>query len=183
MSATPQTFVLTFRAFCDEDKYPKPLIGFYLALAYLMLPASRWGTLLDYGAQLFAAHHLALDERARQESELGGVPGTQTGVVSAKSAGPLSLTLDTVTTAEKDVGFWNATMYGLRLYRLIRIVGMGGLQLGVPAGAFGGCICGVSRNEATALLNGMFPSFREDTIPPAPEHHGHNASTMNPALI
>lgn len=183
MSVSVRTFRQTFKAFDDEERFPKSLIRFYLELATLMLPPSRWGQLLDYGKQLFAAHNLALEDKANREAALGGTPGVGFGVISSKSAGPVSLSLDVTTAAEQGAGYWNLTVYGLRFFRLVRVVGMGGLQLGVPGQA-----CGWLARPHPSVITQLVgfcgvPIFGEDvgvSVPPAPDDE--TAFTASPIL-
>lgn len=181
MGVSPSTFRATFKAFDNEERFPKSLIRFYLELAALMLPQARWGQLYDYGSQLFAAHHLALEDKANRDAQLGLTPGVSFGVVSSKSAGPVSLSLDVTTGAEQGAGFWNLTSYGLRFYRLVRMVGMGGIQLGVP-GQANGRLCVPSRAVIDQLVGFCgVPVFGEGTsvsVPAAPDDD--QAFTVSP---
>lgn len=170
-SATPDTFRATFRAFSDPEIYPSSLISFYLELAYIMLPAPRWMKLWDYGAQLFVAHHLALEAKAQREAEAGGIPGSTIGPVGSKSAGPVSLSMDTNVAAEAGAGFWNLTTYGMRFYRLVRLVGIGGIQLGI-GGIYGSFIVSVPPAKIEELIGfsgvPLFGGLIGSTIPEAP---------------
>jgi len=173
MSATSATFRATFPEFSDTVKYPNATINFYLQLAYLVMPPARWGTLLDYGAQLYAAHNIAIEAKAQQEAAAGGIPGSTTGPTTSRSAGPVSYSTDVSVAAEQGAGYWNLTTYGMRIYRLIKLVGIGGIQLGVPYGyPYGGWFTvptQVQIQDVVSFLNTpVLDAAEGQTIPPAP---------------
>lgn len=131
MTISAGQFRLNFPVFKSEANYPVGVIEFYLVLAYLLLNAERWSTMLDYGVQFFVAHNITLERAAQAAANKGQAPGTAAGPVASKGAGPLSIAWDTTSGAELDAGHWNDTSYGRRYIRLARIVGIGGVQLGV----------------------------------------------------
>lgn len=134
MTITPTQFTTNFPEFANAANYPTAVINFYLALAYNLLDARRWGTTLDFGAQLFVAHNLVLERQAQVAALSGAPPGLAGGPISSKGAGPVSISWDTGSAAEIGAGHWNYTTYGQRYIRLARIMGMGGLQLGIGSG-------------------------------------------------
>lgn len=140
MTVTPATFVTNFPEFSNPTSYPTAPIQFYIDLAYSLLPASRWMTTLDFGVQLFVAHNLVLESQAQLAANSGKPPGLSTGIASSKSGGPLSISWDTSSAAEVGAGHWNLTTYGQRYIRLARLIGSGGMQLGIgcaPPGFIG----------------------------------------------
>lgn len=130
MTITPANLRSNFPEFSSVIKYPTDCIQFWLDFAYSMLNSHRWGDQLDMAAQLYAAHQMVLERRALDESKVGGTPGQSTGVISGKSANGISVSFDTSTASETRAGHWNLTVYGIRLYRLIKIFGMGPAYVG-----------------------------------------------------
>lgn len=126
MTVTPTQFRTDLTAFANATQFPDTAVQMYLDDAYLMLPAARWGTMLDRGAEYFAAHFLALDDQADKIAANGGTPGLGVGPLTAKSIGPLSKSYDTKLGIDPNAGHWAQTMYGRRLWQWIRLFGMGG---------------------------------------------------------
>ena len=140
MAVSPASFRANFPVFADPAAYPDAVVQFFIDLAYMLLSAQRWGALLDTGVQFYLAHNLLLERAAQLAAEASAVPGTPQGPQSSQSAGPLSMSWDTGSAAEKEGGTYNQTTYGQRYIRLARLVGMGPLQLGIgcaPPGALG----------------------------------------------
>lgn len=114
-------------------------ITYWLNIASLMLTgdtaannvgSARWGNMLANGMELFAAHNLVLEVRAKQTQATGGIPGASAGMVSAMNAGDVSISYDTGSAMEKDAGHWNLSEYGQRFWRLADMIGSGPLQVG-----------------------------------------------------
>jgi hypothetical protein len=123
MASTPPVFKGHYPEFVCPDTYPPSQVQFWLDVAYSMLNASIWGRQLDLAAELYCAHNLVLEARAQKESAAGGVPGGSVGVLNSKSVDKVSAGYDTNVATEKDGGHWNLTIYGTRLYRLIKLFG------------------------------------------------------------
>ena len=115
--------------FADTATYPDAQVNLYLNLAALVLPAARWCDYLNLGLELFTAHNIVLDRQGVVIAAAGGIPGVASGVVSAKSVGQMSISYDTAAGIEKDAGHWNLTVYGRRFFRLMGMIGMGGVYL------------------------------------------------------
>lgn len=136
--------VAQFRAdlteFGSSTLYPSSDVTFYLNLAYKMLNPQRWGNLLDTAAELFAAHNLALEKRAKDESAAGAPPGTTTGIISGRSVDKASVNYDGHAAVDETAGHWNLTVYGLRFWNMVKMFGAGPVQVGagsfIPGGAF-----------------------------------------------
>lgn len=126
---TPAEFRADFPEFSCTTAYPDSQVNFWLSLAGTMLNPQRWADLLNYGTALFVAHHLAMGYRDQMAAQAGGVPGTVNGPQSSKSVDKVSASYDTGAMTFENGGFWNATMYGIRLLTLARYVGAGGIQL------------------------------------------------------
>jgi len=125
------TLRTNFPEFASTTNYPDPVINFYLGLAYLLLAPAIWNAALPYGVQLFVAHNLVLEFTAQTAAGKGQPPGGQVGMLSGKSAGPLSINWDTGSAAELNAGHWNETTYGQRYIRLARQLATVGIQLGI----------------------------------------------------
>lgn len=129
MTITAAQFRVDYPEFANTTKFPDPTVNYWLAVAYQMLNATQWGSMLDTGAELYVAHNVSLEAQASADAAAGGIPGLQIGPVSAKSVGGVSKGYDTGSSAITDGGAYNATMYGRRLLGFIQIFGAGGIQL------------------------------------------------------
>lgn len=129
MTVTPASFRATFPEFASTTDYPDAQVSFYLGLAAQQLDPVRWDTSLDYGAQLFTAHYLAIGYRDQQAAAVGGAPGVPTGPQASKAVDKVSASYNTQAITYADGGFWNATTYGLRFWQLARLIGAGAVQL------------------------------------------------------
>jgi len=141
MTVTAASFRVAFPEFTSITKYPDGQVDFWLALAVELLNAARWGTVLDYGVQLFVAHNLVLGYMAERQGA-NGVPGAASGMLNSKSVDKVSAGYDTASVAETDAGHWNLTTYGQRYVRMMRMFGAGPIQIGagcgIGVGAWGG---------------------------------------------
>lgn len=133
MAVTSAQFRVTFPVFADATVYPTPTIDFWLGLAYQLLDPGRWGTLIDYGAQLFAAHNLAIDYASTNGGQ-GSAPGQITGPITSASVDKVSYSRDSSSAMDPKNGHWNLTTYGLRYIRLVKMMGAGPVQVGAPFG-------------------------------------------------
>lgn len=141
-----------YPGFASEARYSNVLVSYWLNVAGLLIPQSRWGCsaypsptpwpcspinssllqLYDVGVELFAAHNLALEAVNVKEASNGIPPGGKIGPLSSKSVDKVSLSYDTGSGVELNAGHWNTTNYGTRFIRLARELGAGPLQLGTP---------------------------------------------------
>ncbi|MET3409467.1 DUF4054 domain-containing protein [Methylobacterium sp. 1030] len=122
----------SFRAaFPEFAAYPDTAVTYNLGLASRLLSPARWGELYDDGVQFVTAHNLALSPNSATVAGSGGgaAIGVPTGIVSAKSVGPISKTIDTSIGLEDGAGLYGATSYGRRYYQLLTLIGAGGIQL------------------------------------------------------
>jgi hypothetical protein len=126
---TPSDIRQIFPEFTNAADYPDAQIQFWIDLAYKMMSLDRWDDLLDQGVTLFVAHHLALARREYLASLSGGAPGAVSGIVTSKSVDKVSVSYDVSSVGYAAAGFWNMTTYGIRYWRLITMVGAGGIQL------------------------------------------------------
>lgn len=144
MAKDAATFRVDFPEFANNVTYPDAVITFWLGIAYLMLRPTRWATLIDLGAELFTAHNIVLEARAKKTAAGGGFPGVQTGAVSSKTIDRVGIAYDAQAGLEMDGGHWNLTEYGTRFLYMARMAGSGGIQIGggcdlagVPLGGWG----------------------------------------------
>lgn len=129
MAVTETSFRTHYPEFASTLAYPPSAVTYWLGQAKLMLNCSRWRTNYDNGLELFTAHNLVIEAQALAEAKAGAAVGVQTGPVSAKSVGPVSVSYDTASGIDKDAGHWNLTVYGTRFIHLARMMGSGGLQV------------------------------------------------------
>jgi hypothetical protein len=144
MTISIAQFRLNYPEFGDITKLPDAMIQTQLNIAYLLL-TERWdSTIIDYGAELFAAHMIVLSMQDLRTVEIGGIPGTGGGIIASKSVGGVALSYDTAGSLLADWDFWNLSTYGKRFASIARIIGMGGLQMGIgsPAGIPTGVLFG-----------------------------------------
>ena len=127
---TPAQMVVDIPAFADATTFPQPMLQYWLTNAYALLSAQRWGSLLDLGAEMFAAHECLLEARIMAEMANGEIAGTTTGAISSKSVDKVSVAFDTSNSTEKGAGYYNTTVYGMRFWKLMRRVGAGPIHLG-----------------------------------------------------
>lgn len=130
-TATPATFRVHYPEFSVTGTYPDAQVQFWLDFAYSMLNASRWGRQLDLGAELYAAHNLAIEARAQATAANGGIPGEAVGVLNSKSVDKVSAGYDIGSATEQGAGNWNLTIYGTRFIRLAKMFGAGPVQVGI----------------------------------------------------
>lgn len=130
MTVSYSSFIEAFPEFANPETYPPGTFLFWQGIAALRLNASRWGALLDFGAQLFVAHNMLEQARALKVAESGGTSvGQVTGPLSAKAIDKISMAFNTDAVTVEGAGDWNATTYGIRFYQLALQLGSGGLQL------------------------------------------------------
>ncbi|MET3481550.1 DUF4054 domain-containing protein [Methylobacterium sp. 1973] len=131
MTVTLASFRQAFPEFTPE-KYPDGTVTYNLGLSSRLLDAVRWGELYDDGILFLTAHNLALTAPAGAVGGIGGGAvgiGVPTGIVSSKSVGPISKSIDTSVGLQDGAGLYGATSYGRRYYQLLTMFGAGGIQL------------------------------------------------------
>jgi hypothetical protein len=134
VTLTINQFRADFVEFANATKYPDAQLTFWLTLGSLLINASRWGEVVNYGVELYMAHNLALAAMAQKQGARG-IPGAASGMLNSKSVDKVSAGYDTASVAEEFGGNWNLTTYGQRLYRLMKQFGAGPLQIGAGPGA------------------------------------------------
>lgn len=125
--------VAEFRArypeFASSVTYPDVTVQEWLDTAASFLVPARWGTSLSLGIGLFTAHYLALGRQSALSEGSGAAPGVSSGMVASKSLGGASVSYESLLGQFKDAGAWALTTYGRQYWTLVRLVGMGGMQL------------------------------------------------------
>lgn len=129
ITLTPALFRQAMPEFNNVNAYTDPVINFWITIAGNVFNACRWGAMLNYGAQLFVAHHLVLGKRNQDAVAAGGNPGELKGPVSSRSVDRVSNSYDTNAVRLDNQGFWALTTYGLELFQYQRYMGAGGMQL------------------------------------------------------
>lgn len=138
MTVTVASFRQNFPEFGSITKYPNSQAAFWLDVAdKLVANRYRWGELRDTGIQLFVAHMLVLEYQAQQQSQTGGLPGTDVGPVNNKSVDKVSYGMDVAAATDPGAGHWNLTTYGTRYMYLVKLIGMGPIQVGIGCGGLG----------------------------------------------
>jgi len=130
-----------YREFTDTQRYPDSVVNYWLALGTLLLNQPRWGRLYVAGLELYTAHNVVLEGMSRDTAKVGGWPGLSKGVISAESAGAVSVSYDTQPSLVLEAGHWNLTVYGTRFMNLVKMVGAGPVQIG-PCGPEAGTVEG-----------------------------------------
>ena len=133
MTISVQQFRADFPEFGSSTQFTSSQVQFWLNAAYSFLNTRRWGRQLDIGAELYAAHNVAIEARAAASAANGGVPGEQVGPVNSKSVDKVSMGYDTSAGTVEGAGDWNLTVYGTRFMRMARMFGAGGIQIGIGA--------------------------------------------------
>lgn len=132
MTVTVASFREAFPAFADPAAYTEGEVTFWIAFALLQHNADRWGNMLDGGVQLFVAHNLSLEYNARLAAKSGQGAGAVVGALTSVTADKVSWTRAAPDTNPAD-GHWDLTSYGKRWKQLARMMGAGGIQIGVPS--------------------------------------------------
>lgn len=125
----PEQFITDFPEFANTTMYPTAAIAFQIGIATSLLNAQRWGSMLNYGIELYVAHNLVLAAQAAEDSALGNTPGEMTGPTSAKGVDKVTVSYDTQAASLTDAGFYGLTRYGVQFLQLARMMGAGGVQL------------------------------------------------------
>lgn len=122
-------FRSAFPEFANSEVYPTAMIEFWATFAEAQVRQRVWKTQWTVGVNLYTAHELTLAAQNAKVSKFGGAPGTFGGVANNKTVGTTTVAYDSVTTGEKDAGYWNLTNYGKQFIRLARVFGAGAVQL------------------------------------------------------
>lgn len=124
-----KTFRAAFPEFTDTTIYTTESINFWAGVAEQQVRQCAWKKLWTQGVMLYVAHEIVIASQSAKAASVGGAPGQQGGIANTKTVGSMSVGYDSVTSSEKDAGWWNMTNYGKQFIRLSRIVGAGVTQL------------------------------------------------------
>ncbi|MDR3488806.1 MAG: DUF4054 domain-containing protein [Bradyrhizobium sp.] len=134
------TTIAQFRSDCPEfgnlTTYPDAQVQKFLNIAELRLNQTRWEDLWTYGVELYTAHSLSLGQMRAAAGAAGGVPGATAGLVTSRSVGGVSKSVDVSSVTVEGGGTYNLTTYGSEYWQLVLQIGIGGVQVG--ADDFGG---------------------------------------------
>ena len=135
MTVTIASFRATFPDFTSTGPtvYPDAEVSFWLGLSANLLDPNRWGALLDYGTMLFMAHNLALSFKSEADAAAGQQAGQVTGALTSASVDKASYSRDASSMMVTDAGHWNLTTYGIRYIQLVKMIGAGPVQVGLPS--------------------------------------------------
>lgn len=123
------TFRTNFPEFTSTVIYPDSQLTFWGAIAEKMVNLDRWGDMKPFGVELFVAHQLVIMKQNVDASNAGGTPGQTLGAATSKSVGEVSVGYDANVSMEVNAGHWNLSVYGKQFIRLLRMFGMGAVQL------------------------------------------------------
>lgn len=122
-------FRKNFPEFNDTARYPDSMILFWSTIAFQQVNECRWKKMYLNGVQLYTAHEIVLASRNSATAINGGAPGTNGGLVNSKTVDGVTVSYDTTSTAEKNAGYYNLTVYGQQFYRFAMLFGAGSIQL------------------------------------------------------
>lgn len=123
---TYDDFVAALPEFSDTA-YAQATVNFWIEQAKAHLNEGRLGKKYDLACIYFVAHHVALSRANERAAASGGAPGQQTGPISSKSIGPVSVSYDTSSVTLNGAGAWNATAYGRKYFQIVRGAMLGGV--------------------------------------------------------
>lgn len=133
MAAGDKITISEFRAampaLADPEIYPDETLRDCIDMGYIQLDYARYGELHPLVQRLYVAHFAVLEAQDMRQANAGRLPGQTSGMIASKSLGGASISYDIASTNEDGGGHWNTTIYGKRLLRLIRMAGMGGVQI------------------------------------------------------
>jgi hypothetical protein len=116
------------------------MINLWANVAPSLIDAIQWGDLFGIGQELFIAHMLTLDGMANAEAARGGLVGYARGALASEGGDKVSVSYQGSAMME-GAGHWNMTLFGIRYWQLMRLVGTG--AIGVGPNPFAGAAPGV----------------------------------------
>lgn len=121
-------FRATFPEFADLGACPDSAVQFWLEIGQGFLSEYRLGEFYKKALLLFVAHKMALHVQNEKVVAAGNAGFTDGGVVASKSVGGASVSYH-ANTAFDDAGEYGLTHYGRALYSILKIFGIGVIQL------------------------------------------------------
>ena len=129
---TSQQFRADFPEFISTTNFPNGMVNFYINLSTNMLSLNKFGDQIVYAQELYVAHCITIESKAVKEAASGGIPGTMSGgIPSNKTVDKVSVSYDMDSVLDPSAGNWNLSIYGVRLWPLMKIFGSGPLFVGV----------------------------------------------------
>lgn len=133
MTVTPNITAGQLRADFAEFKvaasYPDSNINFWIMVATKLLNPDRWGDMLCPATELFVAHMIVLEKRARDAAAAGGTPGQARGPITNATVDKATAGYDPNISSLEGYAHFNLTDYGTRLAFLIECYGAGPVQV------------------------------------------------------
>lgn len=126
---TVQEVRTDFPEFSSLSLYPDTQVQFWINLATKLINPLRFRDVTKEAIELYVCHNLYLERLAQTQAAAGQAPGAQVGVLNNKSVGPISAGYDASAGTIDNIGDWNLSTYGTRLYRLVRMFGAGPIQV------------------------------------------------------
>lgn len=118
-------FIAAFPEFTD---YSADVFNFWEGEGEALY-TDRYGDRRRTAIMLYCAHNLVLQKRAQIAADAGATPGIAEGIVTSKSVGSVSKSMDLSSSTVEGAENYNLTTYGQRLYRLVRTFGSGPLYV------------------------------------------------------
>lgn len=122
-------FRTAFPEFTDTTVYPSAQITAWGLIAEKLVNIDAWTDCYTLGCQLLTAHNIVLQRQNIAAAAVGGTPGGNSGQQNSKTVGSVSVGYDTASSAEKDAGMYNSTIYGKQFIHYSRLFGAGCIQV------------------------------------------------------
>lgn len=119
--------IAAFRAAFPEFTdvlFPDASVIFWSDLAATQISADVWGTAYTNGLYLLTAHYLTMSKISAS-----GVTSGNSGVISQKKVGDVSVSYDATIANASGAGLFNRTSYGQQYWTLVQMFGVGAVQL------------------------------------------------------
>jgi hypothetical protein len=126
---TYASFIVDYPEFSNPTPYPNSAFTFFFNEFVNRANATRLGQLYNSCMELYIAHNLMLYKRRVDTAALNAYPGLAKGILSSETPGQVSISYDTVGSAEERAGMYNETEYGKQFIRQVRLCGMGPIQV------------------------------------------------------
>lgn len=118
-------FIALFPEFGDTSVYPVAQFNAWEPIAVVSLNVGRLLLVWKLAVGLFVAHNMVLSARNAAAATAGQIVGQTNGVLTSKEVGDVSASYDASVVAIQGAGYWNATSYGARLYKMFQSYGTG----------------------------------------------------------
>lgn len=127
MTVTVASFRSNLPEFADATVYTDASIQRFITLAANFINPNQWGTIADYGTELWVAHNIAI---AADKIKTGDVISLGAPTVE-KHVGEVGYSQNPglLIQGQEDIGLYAKTTYGIQFWQLMKLVGTGGIQL------------------------------------------------------